>query len=113
MGQIDQRIRAARAYGRLSQIALAELLEVAPNTFKRIELGTRPPKRSELLAIAEACGVPMWFLVGGWEGWRSTAQGEVEARSIAEASRGALADLHRRGDDPIQRQRRRGKGADA
>ena len=58
---------------------LAKTLEISPATFTRIELGQRTPKRSELLAIAEACEVPMWFLEGGWEGWRTDVDQSARA----------------------------------
>lgn len=68
---MGRRIRAARAYGGFrNRAALADRLELSKETVQRIEGGQREVKRSELLAIAEACKVPMWFLEGGWEGWR-------------------------------------------
>jgi transcriptional regulator with XRE-family HTH domain len=74
--ELVKRIRAARAFARLSQPGVAERLEMSDKTYKLIELGQRRPKRSELLAIAEICTVPMWFLEQGWEGWRSIESGE-------------------------------------
>lgn len=70
MGEIENRIRAARGYAGLSQKALAERLQVHEQTVKRMEAGRRPlaPKRQELLGISEACGVPMWFFERGWAG---------------------------------------------
>jgi transcriptional regulator with XRE-family HTH domain len=89
---IARRLRAARGYGKLSQPALAQELEISEGTVKNIELGKRAPKRSELLAIAEACSVPMWFLERGWNGWQeTTAAGDVDAEGKA-----ALRDLDRR-----------------
>jgi transcriptional regulator with XRE-family HTH domain len=70
--ETGRRIRTARAYAGLrNRSTLAERLEVSKETVQRMEGGQREVKRSELLAIAEACGVPMWFLENGWEGWRS------------------------------------------
>lgn len=70
--ETSRRIRAARAYaGFRNRAALAERLELSKETLQRIEVGQREVKRSELLAIAEACEVPMWFLEGGWEGWHA------------------------------------------
>lgn len=67
--EIGRRVRAARAYaGFRNRAALAARLELSKETVQRIEGGQREVKRSELLAIAEACGVPMWFLEDGWEG---------------------------------------------
>jgi hypothetical protein len=48
------------------------------------------PKR-ELLAIADASGVPMWFLEGGWDGWRASEG------SIDKEGRSAMRDLDSRG----------------
>lgn len=77
--ETGRRIRTARAYGGFrNRATLAERLEVSKETVQRIEGGQREVKRSELLAIAEACGVPMWFLEDGWEGWRGTAGTSTE-----------------------------------
>lgn len=74
-----RRIRAARAYaGFRNRAELAERLELSKETVQRIEVGQREIKRSELLAIAEACEVPMWFLEEGWDGWRTVAAGDEE-----------------------------------
>lgn len=72
---------------------MAAVLEMSDRTYKTIELDQRPPKRSELLAIAEACDVPMWFLEDGWEGWRATsgAADDVDAEG-----RRALQDVEGR-----------------
>jgi transcriptional regulator with XRE-family HTH domain len=98
------RIRAARTYGRFKgRQDFAAAIESSPSTVQRIEEGSRHPKRAELLAIAEVCRVPMWFLVGGWDGWRSLDQSEevdIEARE-------ALKDIHRT-EDRVKRSRRSG-----
>lgn len=72
--EIGRRVRAARAYaGFRNRATLAQRLELSKETVQRIEGGEREVKRSELLAIAEACEVPMWFLEEGWEGWREAS----------------------------------------
>ncbi|HST69074.1 MAG TPA: helix-turn-helix transcriptional regulator [Solirubrobacterales bacterium] len=77
--EIGRRVRAARAYaGFRNRATLAQRLELSKETLQRIEGGEREVKRSELLAIAEACEVPMWFLEGGWEGWSGAAGGGAE-----------------------------------
>jgi len=77
--EIGRRIRTARAYaGFRNRANLAERLELSKETVQRIESGEREVKRSELLAIAEACEVPMWFLESGWEGWRGAGSGANE-----------------------------------
>jgi len=52
-------------------------------TLVRLERGDRSIKRGELLVIAEACGVPMWFLEHGWQGWSKEVSPE-ELRQIAD-----------------------------
>lgn len=85
--EFGNRIRAARGFaGGKSQQELAEALEMSDRTFKEIELGRRKAKRSELLAIAEACEVPLWFLERGWEGWRGSL--EDDARHAVEQMSG-------------------------
>jgi transcriptional regulator with XRE-family HTH domain len=91
------RVKAARGYGGLSQPQLAKVLEMSDGTVKAIEGGRRVAKRSELLAIAEATGVPMWFLEGGWEGWRATRPGAGD--DVDREGRAALEDLDQRADD--------------
>jgi len=77
--EIGRRVRTARAYGGFrNRATLAEHLELSKETLQRIEGGQREVKRSELLAIAEACEVPMWFLEGGWEGWHGAAGSPTE-----------------------------------
>jgi len=77
--ELGRRIRAARVYaGFDGRPELAKILETSEPTLQRIELGDRAVKRPELLAIAEACKVPMWFLERGWDGWRSTEPSEGE-----------------------------------
>lgn len=73
--ELPPRLRAARAYAGLTQPELASRIELGQVTYALSEKGQRSTPRRELLAIAEACGVPMWFLEGGWDAWR----GEVDA----------------------------------
>lgn len=84
--EIARRVRAARIYGGLSRRDLARRLEVSEGTLINTELGKRHAPRPELLAIAEACDVPMWFLERGWDGWRSET-------SVDDLGRQALEDL--------------------
>lgn len=90
MEDLQRRLRAARGYAGLSQKDIANRLEISDKTYKLTELGERSLKRPELLAIAEACDVPMWFLEGGWEGWR---------REVDELGRQALRDLESSEDE--------------
>lgn len=70
MTTLERRINAARAYAGFNQDALAQRVELSKRTLKRAEKGERPLYRREVLAIAEACDVPVWFLESGWDGWR-------------------------------------------
>lgn len=80
LNETARRIRVAMTYGGFrGRRELAEAIESSAATLQRIEgvaEPARPPKRSELLAIADATGVPMWFLEGGWDGWRATGPSE-------------------------------------
>lgn len=68
MSEQRRRIEAARAYAEISsQAELAERIEMTEATFKRRLAGTYPFRRADLLAIAEVCQVPLWFLLHGWE----------------------------------------------
>ena|SRR3712207_2625908 len=58
------RIKAARAWAGLSQYELAERLGVEVQWVKRRESGRQSAKQFELVAIAQACGLPVqWFYV--------------------------------------------------
>jgi transcriptional regulator with XRE-family HTH domain len=84
MDDLARRIRTARTFAELTQPEMAKRLELGEATYKRTELGERRPPRRELLAIADVSDVPMWFLEGGWDGWR----GDVD-----EMARRALEDV--------------------
>lgn len=76
--------------------ALAEAIEISPSTLQRIEglaEPARPLKRAELLAIAEACNVPVWFLEHGWTGREVSLPPGAD---VDTEGRRALADLDRR-----------------
>lgn len=81
---LPRRIKTARVYAGFTQLDLADAVEMGESTYKLTELGDRQPKRSELLAVAEACRVPMWFLDHGWDGWRRAISPE-ELRQIADS----------------------------
>lgn len=96
-----KRIRAARHYAGLSRLDLARRLEIHERTQINSELGNRHVKGPELETIAKATGVPMWFLEGGWDGWRATGPGEAggsRSGSTDEKARQAKGDLQRGGD---------------
>lgn len=97
MVDLPPRLRAARAFAGLSQPELADKLELGEVTYKLSERGKRRPPRRELLAIAEACEVPMWFLEGGWENY----PGAVE-----QLGRKGLEDVLPRGETSAGRSKR-------
>ena len=61
------RARAARAYAKLDQKDVAELLGQSTVTVKRMEAGARDISLDDLHAIAELCGVPQEFMDRGFE----------------------------------------------
>jgi transcriptional regulator with XRE-family HTH domain len=61
LSEVAKRVRAARAYAGLSIPELADELGVGAQTIKRVEAGTRRPRRYELWGIADICGLPRWF----------------------------------------------------
>lgn len=71
--EVQQRVKAARAYADLSRKQLAEALDMSVDTLQRIEAGTRKPKKIELLGIENATGVPLWFLETGFAVLRDEA----------------------------------------
>jgi transcriptional regulator with XRE-family HTH domain len=60
------RIRAARCYADLKQPQLAQKTGLGYETIKRIEAGRRTPSLDERQTIADACGVPRWFIEEGF-----------------------------------------------
>lgn len=60
------RIRVARAWADLSQVRLAQELDLSVQTIKRIELGRRDVSTDELLTIARVCRVPERFMLRGF-----------------------------------------------
>lgn len=107
------RIRAARAYCKLSQPELAERLGVSLATVKRIEGGKRPVSTDELIAIAEACKVPVAFMLHGFDApaaGEGSSPAEIAARLAAcERAIAEYAETARR----IEERYRRLLGPDA
>jgi transcriptional regulator with XRE-family HTH domain len=60
------RIRAAQAYAGLDQVALAQALAMSVRTLERIYSNERALTLPEVKKVAEVCGVPIGFLVEGW-----------------------------------------------
>lgn len=64
-------MRAARGYAGLSVSELAAAIGVGAQTIKRIEAGRRAPRKMEIWAIADVCGLPLaWFSAD----WKSCCQ---------------------------------------
>lgn len=67
---LGNRIRAAREYAGISRDELARRIEYkAGGTIGRLERGdwTEYPKERVLRDIANACGVPPWFVISGFD----------------------------------------------
>lgn len=60
-GELQRRIRAARAYAGYSLDEMAAAVGIGRQTLVRIEQGIRPPKRMELREIAAVSGLPVEF----------------------------------------------------
>lgn len=63
---VARRVRAARAYAGLTFDELAERSDIGRSTLLRIETKGRPIKLPELLAIADACGLPRRWFFDDW-----------------------------------------------
>jgi transcriptional regulator with XRE-family HTH domain len=108
--ETGRRIRAARSYaGFQGRKDFSEAIEMSEATLVRLERGDRLIKRRELREIAETCGVPMWFLEGGWDGWagevkEAAQQIAPKAKDPMQVAEEAVALV--RGPAPPSRQRR-------
>lgn len=76
-------VRAARAYCGIDQAELSRALDVSLNTIKRMEGAHRDISHEELEAVASRCGVPLSFLLGGFERVIDEAQ-DMSAETIRE-----------------------------
>jgi transcriptional regulator with XRE-family HTH domain len=65
----QNRIRAAREYAGLSRSDLARRLGYSAETIARYErgYGNKPPRDLVLVAIADECRVPHWFILDGFD----------------------------------------------
>lgn len=61
---VSDRLRKAREKAGLDQDELAERIGINRATISRYERGITTPKHPALLAVAVACGVPLWWLEG-------------------------------------------------
>lgn len=85
------RVRAARAYAKLDLDKLAKPLPFSWRTLSRIESGTRTLRVPEALIVAETTGVPLWFLLYGWDGWEELIPRDGERPSGSPGPQGRLA----------------------
>lgn len=82
MRNLQDRLRAARAYANISQEELARQLGISVGTVKRRELGEAQLNNQALIATAQTCGVPLAFLVDGWsDDQLNASMAEVLARA--------------------------------
>lgn len=63
MAEVCGRVRAARAYKKMTQQEFADAIGVSRATLSRIEQDKRWPTRSELERISEVAGFPVWAYV--------------------------------------------------
>lgn len=68
--KMKRRVDAALKYAGMSQSDLEEKVDFSRSTFNRRRKGDYNFNKGELHEIAEATGVPEWFLTDGWAGWR-------------------------------------------
>lgn len=95
------RVRAARSYAGMTAPELAKALNVSKETLSRMENGRRPTSAEELRVIAETTGVPLSFLVEGFNG-TVRHHDELEERvSALERILGVAAVAIRRAGRPI------------
>lgn len=89
------RIRAARAYAGIgSQKALGERIGLGRDAVIAMEADEREPTVPELRRIADACDIPLSFLVNGWEtppGLEERVAALEQSVSLALQDRDALA----------------------
>lgn len=64
--EVGRRIRAARAYARLTTQELAERVDMGRSTLERIEAGRQLPKRWQLWGIAEVTNLPRNWFTADW-----------------------------------------------
>lgn len=88
------RMRAARAFADIDQATLAEHLDVAVISIKRMERGTRDISLDDMHAIAELCDVPRAFME---EGFGTAYSGDEvrreDLRELQEAFEARIAEL--------------------
>jgi transcriptional regulator with XRE-family HTH domain len=76
MSEFAQRLRLLRESRQLTQVRLAELIEVDARAYNRWERGTIAPQLDTLIRIADVLQVPLDELVG-----RKPVSGEVRIRN--------------------------------
>lgn len=81
-GTAAARVRAAQAWADLSDDQLAAALGVSKRTLSRLKTGAEVSLERRL-AIAEATGVPAWFMASGFED--ATAPGDPDLAERVEA----------------------------
>jgi transcriptional regulator with XRE-family HTH domain len=85
--ELGRRIRAARAYARLTTQELAKRVDIGRSTLERIESGHQLPKRWQLWGIAEVTGLPRNWFTADWTdrgGLSGIADAATEIDALAE-----------------------------
>lgn len=93
---VGARIRAARAYAGLTREQVEAETGFPESTQIRTEAGIRPPKRGELVAYADVCGVPReWFTAPLGRGMRD---GGAPLERLDEIRDEVVDEIRRLGD---------------
>lgn len=98
--QTAARLRAARAYADMSRADMAKALGLSETTVKRMEGGQRRLTSDDLETIARVCGVPLAFLLEGFQRDRDAIALQVaghmrEIEDAHERAHRALEELER------------------
>ena len=113
-GSDAARLRAAQGYARLSDPDAADILGVSVTQYQRFKRGLAVTTPEQRLALADATGVPPWFMDHGFEPPVAIREDQALGRIAAlerqvtlllqrEGARGGLAPPgagDRRGEDP-------------
>jgi transcriptional regulator with XRE-family HTH domain len=96
--ELAARVRAARGYSGLHAKQLAKELSISVETMSRIENGRRAVPYEERTKIAQACGVPRWFLENGWAATPGLRNPDFEIRHVDGSV--TRVELHNEGATP-------------
>jgi transcriptional regulator with XRE-family HTH domain len=84
MTTVTDRMKAARVLANLSQQELADRLGVSVGTVKRRESGDSAANPEVLMALAQATGVPLSWIISGFTAEQTEEPLEVSLRRLGE-----------------------------